>query len=109
MTIFARGTLNANQGVHAILFAFKYKNTFRLTQFASRPVTPVLSTATFGHTHVSVTGNICSGQCRNQESPPEHTPQFLQVKAAENAVRLQHAWVDPTAGSCRPLAVKGSL
>lgn len=69
MTIFARGTLNANQGVYTILFAFKYKNTFRLTQFASRPVTPVLSTATSGHTHVSVTGNICSGQCRNQGRP----------------------------------------
>jgi len=68
ITIFARGTLNVNQGVYTLLFSFKY-NTFRLTQFASRTVTPVLSTATSGHIHMSVTGNICSGQCRNQERP----------------------------------------
>lgn len=103
MTIFARGTLNANQGVYTILFAFKYKNTFRLTQFASRPVTPVLSTATSGHTcerdREHLLGAVQkSGETQMlQHSPPEHTPQFLQVKG-HKLLRMQsdcstHGWI----------------
>lgn len=44
-----------------------------------------------------------------QHYPPEHTPSLPageSTHAAENAAGLQHSWVDPTAGSCRPLAVK---
>lgn len=112
--IFAHGTLNVNEFVLYTPFAFQYKNTFRLTQFASRTETPVLTTATSGHTHERDREHLPGAVQKSGETqmllhyPPEPTPQLLQV-TAENAVRLQHSWVDPTAGSCRPLAVKVSL
>lgn len=85
MMIFAHGTLNVNEGVLYTPFALKYKNTFRLTQFASRTETPVLTTATSGRTHERDREHLPGAVQKSGETqmllhnPPEPTPQYCRL------------------------------